>query len=56
MFYCLLPFAISFYLLSSVNELKEKYSLKRKKQPVRVLRENTCVLKEVTTTRLQIIF
>ena len=58
---------ISMYLLSRVNQgnwqlfekLKGNYSLKRKKHPVRVIRENSCMLKEAATTRskrLQIFF
>ena len=58
---------ISPYLLLRVNQgnwlLFEKlignYSLKRKKQPVRVIREKRCMLKEAATTRssrLQISF
>ena len=50
---------ISPYLLLRVNQenwlLFEKlignYSLKRKKQPVRVIREKRCMLKEAATTR-----
>ena len=50
---------ISMYLLSRVNQgnwqlfekLKGNYSLKRKKHPVRVIRENSCMLKEAATTR-----
>ena len=59
--------AISLYLLLRVNQgkwllfavwkwllfekLKGNYSLKRKKQPVRVTREDRCMLKEAATTR-----
>ena len=51
--------AISQYLLLRFNQgnwllfgkLKGNYSLKRKKQPVRVIRENSCMLKEAATTR-----
>ena len=51
--------AISLYLLLRVNQgnwllfekLKGNYSLKRKKQSVRVIRENSCMLKEAVTTR-----
>ena len=42
--------AISRYFLSRVNKLKENYSLKRKKQPVRVTCENSRMLKEAATT------
>ena len=67
--------AISLYLLLRVNQgkwllfavwkwllfekLKGNYSLKRKKQPVRVTREDRCMLKEAATTRrscLQMLF
>ena len=51
--------AISLYLLLRVNQgkwllfekLKGNCSLKRKKQPVKVIRENSCMLKEAVTTR-----
>ena len=33
------------------EKLKGNYSLKRKKQPVRVTREDRCMLKEAATTR-----
>ena len=51
--------AIWLYLLLRVNQgnwllfekLKGNYSLKRKNQPVRVIRKNRCMLKEASTTR-----
>ena len=51
--------AISLCLLVRVNQgnwlllekLKGNYSLNEKKQPVRVIRENSCMLKEAATTR-----
>ena len=59
--------ALSLYLLLRANQgnwlllekLKGNYSLKRKKQPVRVIRENSCMLKEAATirsSRLQMFF
>ena len=49
--------SISLYLQSRINQwdwllfekLKGNYSLKRKKQPVRVIRKNSCMLKEAAT-------
>ena len=49
--------AISFHLLSRVNQgdwllfekLNGKYLLKRKRQPVRVIFANSCILKEAAT-------
>ena len=51
--------AISMYLLLRVNQgkwllfekLKRNYSLKRKKQPVKVIRKDRCMLIEAATTR-----
>ena len=51
--------AISPYLLLKVNQgnwllfekLKGNFSLKRKKQPLRVIHENSCMLKEAATRR-----
>ena len=51
--------AISMYLLLRVNQgkrllfekLKGNYSLKRKKQPVKVIRKDRCMLIEAATTR-----
>ena len=52
-------YVISLFLLLRVNQrnwlllekLKGNYSLKRKKQPVRVIHENSYTLKEAATTR-----
>ena len=51
--------AISLYFLLRANQgkwllfekLKGNYSMTRKKQPVRVICENSCMLKEAATTR-----
>ena len=43
--------AISLYLLSRVNKFKKTtHSLARKKQPVKDIRENSCMLKEAAAT------
>ena len=50
-------FAIESQLL--FEKLKGNWSLKRKKQSVKVIRENSCMLKEAVTTRssrLQMLF